>query len=393
MRRGVVIEVNERFVTILTPCGQFMKAENVRGSYELGEEVTFVPVEEVSRSANRRLKVGFRSWKAKVSVAIALILVFLIGLPSIQNGDVYAYMTIDINPSFELELDADLHVIDIEPLNDEAKTVLNKLKNWKDQSFQQVTDDIIEVTEDQGYLNNEQEIIIATVVNDDKGTNETIKKEIEKMKKSLTKKDIKITAIESDMKTRKEAKKEGVSTGKYLKEKKQMNHSKSADQKKETVSKEETPSKVDDVPKQAQGTEKVEETLNKNENKKQQEEQVHDKKALGDKEKDKDQEKQKEEKEQEEKIDNIDDATKHWDEQKEKWRKEMKAHQQKIEEKMKKNKEYKKEDIKQLQERIEKIEREFEKKITRKELEKFKEEWKHVHQDSLRELENYLKDN
>ncbi|MFC0273536.1 anti-sigma factor domain-containing protein [Metabacillus herbersteinensis] len=43
MKRGVVVEENDDFVTLLTPDGQFLKTRNKKGEYVLGEEITFFP--------------------------------------------------------------------------------------------------------------------------------------------------------------------------------------------------------------------------------------------------------------------------------------------------------------------------------------------------------------
>ncbi|WP_243385475.1 anti-sigma factor domain-containing protein [Bacillus kexueae] len=220
MKKGVVIEVNERYVTLLTPDGQFLKTENVGGTYELGEEMAFFPSAEMSRVERKSNRAFWKTWKMRASVAIAFVLLLFFTVPNFYQQDVYAYMTIDINPSFELELDEELHVLKIEPLNDEAHSVLLRIENWKDQPIKEVTNQIIAETEAAGYLQNEQEIFISTVVADvEDATEEAIEEELEEMKEELTEKDIVVTTVQSDIETRKKAKEEGVSTGHYLREK------------------------------------------------------------------------------------------------------------------------------------------------------------------------------
>lgn len=41
MKKGVVVDLDDDFVTLLTPDGQFLKASNKEGNYELGEEISF----------------------------------------------------------------------------------------------------------------------------------------------------------------------------------------------------------------------------------------------------------------------------------------------------------------------------------------------------------------
>ncbi|UOK59269.1 anti-sigma factor domain-containing protein [Bacillus sp. OVS6] len=41
MKKGIVVDRNDDYVTLLTPDGQFLKANKQKRSYELGEEITF----------------------------------------------------------------------------------------------------------------------------------------------------------------------------------------------------------------------------------------------------------------------------------------------------------------------------------------------------------------
>ncbi len=41
MRRGIIVEKNKKFVTLLTPDGQFLKTKNDHRTCEIGEEITF----------------------------------------------------------------------------------------------------------------------------------------------------------------------------------------------------------------------------------------------------------------------------------------------------------------------------------------------------------------
>ena len=62
MKRGVVVEYNDDYVTLLTPDGQFIKAKNKEGNYEVGAEISFFPlmdereeaVTRTTRKQNRR---------------------------------------------------------------------------------------------------------------------------------------------------------------------------------------------------------------------------------------------------------------------------------------------------------------------------------------------------
>lgn len=52
MRRGIIVEKNKKFVTLLTPDGQFLKAKNDRHSYEIGEEIMLPSETRMGRRAS-----------------------------------------------------------------------------------------------------------------------------------------------------------------------------------------------------------------------------------------------------------------------------------------------------------------------------------------------------
>ncbi|MBK5445664.1 anti-sigma factor domain-containing protein [Peribacillus sp. TH24] len=43
MKKGVILSINKRFVTLLTPEGEFLKTKRQERTYEVGEEITFSP--------------------------------------------------------------------------------------------------------------------------------------------------------------------------------------------------------------------------------------------------------------------------------------------------------------------------------------------------------------
>lgn len=54
MRRGIIVEKNKKFVTLLTPDGQFLKTKNDHRTCEIGEEITFEGETRMGRRADRK---------------------------------------------------------------------------------------------------------------------------------------------------------------------------------------------------------------------------------------------------------------------------------------------------------------------------------------------------
>ncbi|ASB89923.1 anti-sigma factor domain-containing protein [Bacillus sonorensis] len=219
MRRGIIVEKNKKFVTLLTPDGQFLKAKKTEEDYEIGQEITF-PAE--TRMARRRAGffdlLSLRPLKAGVfSIAAIMLFAFMI-IPDVLNNKAYAYMTIDINPSFELTLNKNCEVVDLVPLNKDGKDLVGRIENWKNSDFKEVVSEIVEDSDKLGYVKKSKEILIATVYenNEDDTYKATIKSEIDDVAKKYQERDYKMESVESDLDTRAKAQKEGISTGRYI---------------------------------------------------------------------------------------------------------------------------------------------------------------------------------
>lgn len=41
MRKGVILEINDLYLTLLTPEGEFLRARKLQQDYQVGEEIHF----------------------------------------------------------------------------------------------------------------------------------------------------------------------------------------------------------------------------------------------------------------------------------------------------------------------------------------------------------------
>ncbi|MFT4412383.1 anti-sigma factor domain-containing protein [Fredinandcohnia humi] len=218
MKKGIVMDVNDEYVTMLTPDGEFIKARHTKTSYEIGEETTFFPIQErVSSTSKPKF---FQVKKLRYAVASSLVAILFLSLiiPMSFRNEVYAYMSIDINPSFEVGLDDELRVVSVDALNEEAEKLLDSMPDWKHTSLDSITETIIEKSKDNGYLEEGKEVVITTVVKDSHKAevDQEIEQDMKEIKAELAKEQISVTAITSTIETRKAAKEKGVSTGKLL---------------------------------------------------------------------------------------------------------------------------------------------------------------------------------
>ncbi|WP_353856014.1 anti-sigma factor domain-containing protein [Bacillus sp. Bos-x628] len=222
MRRGIIVEKNKKYVTLLTPDGQFLRTKYEQQDYEIGQEVTFP-----NESRLERKRAGFfdllrlRPLNAGILSIAAIIVVIFAMMPSFSSQKAYAYMTIDINPSFELKLDHYYQVIGVTPLNQEAKNVLASMKDWEKTDMTKVVQEIIDDCDKKGYINQSRNIYISTVYENmqDHTYKTNIKNKIDTISDEYQKRNYKLEAVEGDLETREKAQKAGISTGTYIRNK------------------------------------------------------------------------------------------------------------------------------------------------------------------------------
>jgi hypothetical protein len=141
-----------------------------------------------------------------------------VGITTPRNQLAYALVSVDINPSFELYVDKNDRVIEINPINEEAKAlIINQLIGLE---VQDVVEDLIKQTQDLGYINlidtNQNTVIISTINYGIDG--EKLIKNIQvKLGSSVNiDRSVKSYIIRATDDDREEAKRENVSLGIYM---------------------------------------------------------------------------------------------------------------------------------------------------------------------------------
>lgn len=208
MKKGIVLEVDDDFVTLLTPEGEFVQVKNEHDC-EIGEEIEGrVMGKPIVRHHSLRYVI--------LSLVAACVLIFatLFHLPS---NEVYAYMSIDINPSVEIGVNEQLQVLKIQAYNREGKDIVSRLSDWNKKKFVDVTREIIELSMKRGYLQKGGQVLIATVEKEHhRNSSHELSTELTKIQRSYQQKNIVVKTTTSTMGVRKEAIKKGITTGKFL---------------------------------------------------------------------------------------------------------------------------------------------------------------------------------
>jgi hypothetical protein len=221
MKKGIILEIKNRYLVILTPEGEFIKGTKMHDEYNVGQEITFDPF-------IRKIKFPQVNLPAKISsAAVAMVLIICIALLNLfSQNKAYAYVSIDINPSVELVLNKNLKVIKASALNDDGEKVLSKIDVNGSQDFEDVAKKVLMNSKSLGFLDTHHKIVIASVIknkNEEKSQNRLDQKvaDLAPVAKGL---DANLKVVNASMTERKKAMKNGISTGKYMIEKNTKKH-------------------------------------------------------------------------------------------------------------------------------------------------------------------------
>ncbi len=216
------MEISSKFVTVLTDEGEFLRTNKLlEQQYDIGQEIIFPPFREGKRSYSFLLNISrIDKWKLALVSTIATLLVIISVLPFYTPNKVFAYMSIDINPSIELSINNKLEVLSVTALNTEGERIIENLSDWEKQDITFVTNSIIDESKKYGYLIEGSNLLITTVQIHQGSTTKDIEKKLEEkiviISETLEKDTIHVTSVKSDENTRKKAEEQGISTGKYL---------------------------------------------------------------------------------------------------------------------------------------------------------------------------------
>jgi Anti-sigma factor N-terminus len=217
VKTGIIMEINERFLTLLTPEGEFLRARKQDRAYAIGQEIAFFPIELKNGNLSRPLSIfSLSRGKGLMAAAFAMMLAIVSFLPFLQNDEVYAYMSIDVNPSIELGVNQEYQVVELVPYNEEGKLIIQNIKNWKKNSIHEVADKILLQIKKQGYFKENKEVVIAAVYTEqNKEADERIQKELADIKQVAQKEQLEVTLLEASEKEREAAIEKGLSAGVY----------------------------------------------------------------------------------------------------------------------------------------------------------------------------------
>ncbi|MED1900259.1 anti-sigma factor domain-containing protein [Bacillus thuringiensis] len=218
MNKGIVMDIKKHSVVVLTPNGEFITCKRKGDSCIIGEEISF---DEQEQKASH---FSIPSFLKPASIFVACFLFAVLFFYNQPEEKVFAYVSVDINPSLEVSVTKDFRVIDLQACNDDGRRILKELKQWENKQLQEVIRIIIKQSQEDKYLTNDKQVML-TAVAKDKALEPQLEKAMKELKKEYELKHITVEYQSSTMQVRENARKAGIGTGVYIKQENEKNKS------------------------------------------------------------------------------------------------------------------------------------------------------------------------
>ncbi|MFA9556207.1 anti-sigma factor domain-containing protein [Evansella sp. AB-rgal1] len=158
MIEGVVVELEKRYMVVLTRDGEFHKTRREDGVM-LGEEVRLTP--------SRRMNYVFFPKKFTLLAVAVVMFCFIPMYVFITSTEkVYGLVAVDINPSVKFTINSKYEVMDVTPYNEKGVVILNKIEtNIIGLSLQEAIYQLLLEGSNLGFVKENQSIYISSSLN------------------------------------------------------------------------------------------------------------------------------------------------------------------------------------------------------------------------------------
>ncbi len=155
MYKCLVLECEGSFMHVLTDDGEHLRIK-VKSGNNIGDTIYFFEDDIISE----KNKVSLINDKFKyISSIAAIFIIFFLANYSISNSG-YALISLDINPSIEMEINKNGRVVKVISLNEEANNLVSDL-SLKGSSYEDAIDIILLEAENKGYQVKNHRVLIA----------------------------------------------------------------------------------------------------------------------------------------------------------------------------------------------------------------------------------------
>lgn len=208
MNKGIIMEVKKNYAIAMNDQGVMEKVA-FKNNMKVGQKIFYFQDDIISNTRSNVYRHN-NFIKAFGSIA-ALFLIVFISFNIIKPQEAYAVVSLDINPSIQIEADSKLSIIKVEGINDDGKQIdFSDIKNVPLESgIQKIKEKLVE----KNYLDTNKDVLVgyAFVQN---GDNSAYEKDLMGAINSTFNTE-QVVYVKGDKEDVSEAKTQGISLGRY----------------------------------------------------------------------------------------------------------------------------------------------------------------------------------
>lgn len=208
MNKGMIMEVKKSYAIALTDAG-IMEKIKFKPNMEVGQKIFYFEDDIIAATSNKVYRHN-NLIKAFGSIAALFLLVFTF-FSTIKYDQAYAVVSLDINPSIQIEADSKQKIIKVEGVNDDGKKI--DFTDIKDIPLEEGIQKIKEKLVADKYLDSNKEVLVGVAFVKD-GDSTSYEQELQAAIRSTFDNEV-ITYVKADKEEVAEAKNEGISLGRY----------------------------------------------------------------------------------------------------------------------------------------------------------------------------------
>ncbi|EKQ57072.1 MULTISPECIES: anti-sigma factor domain-containing protein [unclassified Clostridium] len=210
MNKGIIMEVKKNYAIALNDEGVMDKIA-AKHDMKVGQKIFYFDDDIIKNTSNKVYRHN-NLFKALGSIAALFLIVFTF-FHTMKSETAYAVVSLDINPSIQIEADSNLKIIKVEGVNADGKNIdFSDIKDMTiDDGIQKIKEKLVE----KNYLDTNKEVLVgfAFVQN---GDNSTYEKNVQDaITSTFSSEDVTVTYVKGDKEDVDEAKTKGISLGRY----------------------------------------------------------------------------------------------------------------------------------------------------------------------------------
>ena len=209
MNKGIIMEVKQNYAIVMNDDGHMNKISKKK-NMSIGQKIFYFEEDIIRTNSIRNLR-NNSFIKTIGSIAALFLIAFTFFYQLSYKETAYAVVSLDINPSIQIEVDNNKTILKVEGMNNDGKNI--DFKDLKGLNINDGIQKIKDILVEKNYLKENRDVLVAfALVNEDENTDyeESVLGVIQSTFKSE-----KVTYVKGNKEDVKEAKSAGISLGRY----------------------------------------------------------------------------------------------------------------------------------------------------------------------------------